>query len=600
MTKTVASLHRDRLTSLRHLMKKHKLVAYLVPRQDEFQGEYVAAYAERLHWLTGFSGSWGVAIVTMTEAFIFVDGRYTVQVREQIDEKLVQPKHLVDEPPHQWIEKHIKKGGRVGYDPWLTTMADADRYGASCKKAGVTFAALTPNLIDQIWTDQPDRPTSPIFSHPMEFAGKSVADKLSACSKSMADAACEFAIIAEPSSIAWLFNIRGKDIPYTPVVPAYAVLKRKAKAELFINPAKVPDKVRTELADHVTIKKPADIEKSLSAIGKRKVNILADASSAPDAMGKIIAKTKAMIVPGTDPCTMPKARKNKVEQEGARQAHLRDGAAMVHFLHWLELEANVGELNEIDVAQKLRGFRDTSNLLADLSFETIPASGPHAAIPHHHADPVHPRKLQPNEIFLIDSGGQYRDGTTDITRTVIIGQPTEEMRDRFTRVLKGMIQISLLHFPAGTTGGHIDAFARNALWRAGLDYDHGTGHGVGSFLSVHEGPARISKASTVALQTGMILSNEPGYYKPKHYGIRIENLLLVKEPEKPEGGDRDMLSFETLTLCPIDRRLIETRLLTREELDWLDTYHARVWRELRPLVDGPLANWLTKACGPLR
>ncbi len=600
MSNTPTSTHLARLTALRTLMKKNRLDAILVPRQDEFQGEYVSAYAERLLWLSGFSGSWGLAIVDATAAHVFVDGRYTVQVREQVDTKLFQPHHLIDEPPHKWIEKNLKRGGRVGYDPWLTTVTDADKFAAACKAAGASLVATTPNLIDQIWDDQPPRPAAPIFTHPLEFAGKSVADKLAECSKTIAAAKSDAAVIAEPSSVAWVLNIRGNDIPYTPVVPAYAILRRKGKAELFINPAKVPDALRAELADHVSFKKPDDIAKSLAALGKKKSAVILDANSAPDAIRKMLEKAKAKIVTGSDPCTLPKARKNAVELEGARQAHLRDGAAMVQFLHWLDQEAGRTDLNEIEAAASLRGFRETSNLLADLSFETIPASGPNAALPHHHASKSHPRKLQINEIFLIDSGGQYRDGTTDITRTVIIGQPTEEMRDRFTRVLKGMIQISLLRFPTGTTGAHIDAFARAALWKGGFDYDHGTGHGVGSFLSVHEGPARISKAGNIVLQSGMILSNEPGYYKQGHYGIRIENLLVVTELSDIEGGDRKMHGFETLTLCPIDRRLIDTRLLTREELEWLDTYHARVWRELRPLVDGPLANWLTKACGPLR
>ncbi len=601
MTPDTALTHKARLAALRALLKKNRLDAYLVPRQDEFQGEYVSAYAERLKWISGFSGSWGIAIITAADAFIFVDGRYTVQVRDQIDTKLFKPLHLVETPPHKWIEGNLKKGTRIGFDPWLTTIADADRFQAACKNIGANLVPLASNLIDQIWDDQPARPTDPIDLHPLEFAGISVADKLADCGKAIASANADYAFIAEPSSVAWLFNIRGRDIPYTPVVPAYALLRRKGKAEIFIDPAKVPAAVRDELAEHAAIKKPDSIEKSLAAIGKKSCNVLVDTNSTPDAVRRVLAKSKAKIVNGTDPCTMPKARKNPIELQGARNAHLRDGAAMINFLYWLEQETSSQvKLNEIECASRLKDFRQTSNLLADLSFETIPASGPNAAIPHHHASHTNPRHLRPNEIFLIDSGGNYRDGTTDITRSVIIGQPTNEMRDRFSRVLKGMIEISLLRFPAGTTGAHIDAFARASLWKAGLDYDHGTGHGVGSFLSVHEGPARISKASNVVLQQGMILSNEPGYYKQGDFGIRIENLLVVTEPQAIEGGDRPMHGFETLTLCPIDRRLIDTRLFTREELEWLDTYHARVWRELRPLVDGPLANWLTKACGPLR
>jgi Xaa-Pro aminopeptidase len=592
--------HRLRLELLRKSMKKHRLSAYLVPRQDEFQGEYVAAHSERLKWLTGFSGSWGMSIITPSEAFIFVDGRYTTQVRDQVDTAVFKPIHLIETPPHQWLTHNLKSKARVGYDPWLTTIGEFQKLNAACKSNGSTAVAIEPNLIDQIWEDRPVAPETPIFLHPTEFAGRTVQEKLRDCREAMAKEKTDHALICEPSSVAWLFNIRGSDIPYTPVVPAYAILRRTGKAELFIQPTKVPENVRDALSDLVIFKKPDAIATSLKTIGKKKGFVLADFASAPDAMRKALDKTRAILKSGKDPCTLPKARKNAAELAGARQAHLRDGVAITHFLCWLDQNAGSGSISEIEAANRLKSFRKTSNMLADLSFETIPASGPNAALPHYHADPQRPRHLQPNEIFLIDSGGNYFDGTTDITRTVIIGQPTEEMKDRFTRVLKGVIQVSLLRFPEGTTGSQIDSFARLSLWKAGFDYDHGTGHGVGSFLSVHEGPARISKTGHVALEPGMILSNEPGYYKIGHYGIRIENLLAVTPPEMVEGGERAMLGFETLTLCPIDRRLIDTRMLTREELDWLDSYHARVWRELRPHVEGPLANWLTKACGPLR
>jgi Xaa-Pro aminopeptidase len=592
--------YRQRLELLRKSMKKLRLGAFLVPRQDEFQGEYVAAHSERLKWLTGFSGSWGTCIVTPSDARIFVDGRYTSQVRDQVDVSLFKPMHLIETPPYQWLAENLKKGVRVGYDPRLTTIADAQKLTAACKAKGASAVAIEPNLIDEIWDDQPDQPDEPIFLHPLAFSGKSASEKIGECKAQLAKENADYALICEPSSVAWLFNIRGSDIPYTPVVPAYAIIKRAGKAELFIHPSKVPDNVRDELADLLVIKKPEAITASLAAIGKKNVTVLADFNSAPDAMRRALDKTKAKLVNGKDPCTLVKARKNSAELAGAREAHLRDGVAMVQFLYWLDQNAGSTSISEIDAANTLKAFRQKSNMLADLSFETIPASGPNAALPHYHADPNHPRQLQLNEIFLIDSGGNYFDGTTDITRTIIIGQPTDEMKDRFTRVLKGMIQISLLRFPPGTTGAHIDGFARQSLWKGGFDFDHGTGHGVGSFLSVHEGPARISKTGHVPLETGMILSNEPGYYKVGHYGIRIENLLAVTAAESVDGGDRDMLGFETLTLCPIDRRLIDTRQLTREELEWLDAYHARVWRELRPHVDGPLANWLTKACGPLR
>ncbi len=423
-----------------------------------------------------------------------------------------------------------------------------------------------------------------------------LADISSELSKKQVDAA----VLAEPSSVAWALNLRGADVPYTPVVTAYAIVRRKGKAELFIDPVKVPIAVKDYLDPHCTIRKVSALTASLAALGKSRKRVLVDPASAPEHIRLLLTKAKAECVTGQDPCLIPKAQKNATEQDGARAAHVRDGASVVKFLHWFEETALHGELTEWSAAEKLANVRAESNLLMDLSFGTISATAGNAAIPHYHVTEEAALPLQNNSIFLVDSGGQYQDGTTDITRTTIIGQPSDEMKDRFTRVLKGMIQISILRFPSGTTGAHIDALARAALWKAGVDYDHGTGHGVGSYLSVHEGPARISKASHIPLLPGMILSNEPGFYKHGEFGIRIENLLIVSKPEAIIGGDRPMLGFETLTLCPIERRLIEQRLLTREELEWLDSYHARVWRELRPLVGGPTAMWLTKACAPIR
>ena len=589
-----------RLSLLRAEMKKQKLTAFLIPRQDEFQGEYVADYADRMKWLTGFAGSWGIAIATLTDAAIFVDGRYTLQVREQVDTKIYKQQHLMENPPAKWIEQHLKKGDKLGFDPWLTTHAEAERLANACAAVGAKFIPVGTNLIDAIWDNQPPRPGAQIFLQPQQFTGRSAADKLEELSVSLAKSGADATILAEPASVSWLFNIRGSDVPYTPVVCAYALVRRKGKAEIFLDPAKVPEDVRESLATLCTFRKPAEIGKSLTAHGRRKGITLLDPATVPEGIYAILKSAKGAIRSGTDPSAMPRAQKNKTEQEGSRAAHVRDGAAMVKFLHWLEREAPAGQLNEWTIAEELKQYRKQTNLLMDLSFSTIAAAGPNAAIPHYHVNASNSRPLAQNEIVLIDSGGQYRDGTTDITRTTYVGIPTEEVKDRFTRVLKGMIQISLLRFPKGTSGAHIDAIARAALWKAGLDYDHGTGHGVGSYLSVHEGPARISKAGSVPLQPGMILSNEPGYYKSGDFGIRIENLLLVTPPEMIADGDREMMGFETLTLCPIDRRLIETRLLTRDEIEWLDHYHARVWREIRPLVDGPTANWLTKACAPLR
>ena len=586
--------HKSRVTALRQLFRKQRLSGLIIPRQDEFQGEYVAAYAERLRWLTGFAGSWGMAILTLNKGAIFVDGRYTIQVRQQVDTKLFTPHHLVDEPPATWIAENLKKGDVLGYDPWLLTADQAERFAAACAKAGAKLRPLASNPIDAIWADQPKRPTAALSVQPLRFAGQSVADKLAMISNLLAKAGADATVLTQPDSVAWVFNIRGHDVPYTPVVLAYAILRKKGKAELFIDKAKLPEDVQAHLKKSVTIKKPAEFESSLKALGKSAVQI--DGNWAP---AKIkLALDKAKIINAIDLCVLPKARKNKTEQEGARAAHRRDGIAMSRFLCWLEEAAPQGGLTEWSVAEKLEQFRKDTGMLLDLSFDSIAGAGPNAAIPHYHVDPDDCLPLNINEIFLIDSGGQFQDGTTDITRTVIVGEPTEEMRDRFTRVLKGMIDVSRIRFPKGTCGSQIDVLARQSLWAAGLDYDHGTGHGVGSYLSVHEGPARINKSDRIPLEPGMILSNEPGFYKQSEFGIRIENLLLIHEAKAIDGGERPMLGFETLTLCPIERRLIDTKLLTRDELHWLDTYHARVLKEVGDHLSGDELTWLRKACAP--
>lgn len=586
--------HKSRVNALRLRLRKQKLNGLIIPRQDEFQGEYVAAYAERLRWLTGFAGSWGLAILTLNKGAIFVDGRYTIQVCQQVDTKIFTPRHLVDEPPTAWIAENLKKGDVLGYDPWLLTAEQAERFAAACAKVGARLQPLASNPIDAIWDDQPKRPTASLSVQPLQFAGQSVAEKLAMISKLLAKAGADATVLTQPDSVAWAFNIRGHDVPYTPVVLAYAILKRKGKAELFIDKAKLPEDVQAHLKKSVTIKKPGELEPALKALGKSTVQI--DGGWAPARIKSVLGK--ARIINATDLCVLPKAKKNKTEQEGARAAHRRDGVAMSRFLCWLESAAPLGGLTEWSVAEKLQQFRKDTGMLLDLSFDSIAGAGPNAAIPHYHVNPDDCLPLKNNEIFLIDSGGQYQDGTTDITRTVIVGEPTDEMRDRFTRVLKGMIDVSRIRFPKGTCGSQIDVLARQSLWAAGLDYDHGTGHGVGSYLSVHEGPARINKSDRTPLEPGMILSNEPGFYKQNEFGIRIENLLLIHEAKAIDGGERPMLGFETLTLCPIDRRLIDTKLLTRDELHWLDTYHARVLKEVGDHLSGEELTWLRKACAP--
>ncbi|MDE2383200.1 MAG: aminopeptidase P family protein [Alphaproteobacteria bacterium] len=593
MSETTAA----KLKKLRAQMQAQKLAGYVVPRQDEFQGEYVAAYAERLKWLSGFSGSWGTAIVLAKKAAVFVDGRYTTQVREQVEAKAFSFHHLIDEPPQAWLKTALKKGDALGYDPMLLTVADARRYAQACAEIGAKFVPADKNLVDAIWEGQPARSRLPLFVQPEKYAGKSAKAKLKDIAAGLKKQRCDAVVLAEPSSVAWVFNLRGRDVPFTPVVLAYAILHQSGKAELFVAPEQVTPEVKKALAAVATVHSPATLVQRLKALGRKKV--LLDEGSAPEKVRQVLVAAKALVTLGADPCTMPKAQKNAVEAQGARDAQLRDGAALSNFLHWLSVEAPKGGVSEAMAAAKLADFRKATGKLEDLSFETIPASGPHAAIPHYHLPEGPSRMLKRDEIFLIDSGGQYRDGTTDVTRTVIVGTPSAEMRDRFTRVLKGMIAISRVRFPAGTTGAHIDALARAGLWEAGLDFDHGTGHGIGSYLSVHEGPARISKANHVVLKPGMILSDEPGYYKPGHYGIRIENLLLVTAPSAIAGGEREMLGFETLTFAPIDRALIETKLLTRDDLRWLDAYHAEVLAKLGPLMGGAALDWLKTACAPL-
>ena len=590
----------SKLKSLRAQMKTRGLAGYIIPRQDEFQGEYVGAYAERLRWLTGFAGSWGIAAVTLKSAVIFVDGRYTVQVRQQVDSKLFQPRHLMTEPLTDWIAKTFRKGDRIGFDPWLLTAHDARKYSSACNAIGAEFVVVTENLIDAIWNDQPERVTTPIVSHPHRFAGVNAKQKLTALQKLLRNKNAAAVVVADPTSVAWLLNIRSADVPYTPVPLCHAIVHRVGKTQLFAATTRFSAKTKADIQSTVKISAPQDFRSALRKLGHAKQTVIVDPLQVSEFVRHTLAAAGAKIIEHPDPCMLPKALKSKAEQAGARSAQLRDGIAVANFLCWLDNNSGNGKLTERSVADQLEVSRRANGKLIDLSFETISAAGGNAALPHYHVPEGSGSQLQRDAIFLIDSGGQYLDGTTDITRTVIIGKPTTEMKDRFTRVLKGMIAISTAAFPQGTTGAHLDALARNSLWKAGLDFDHGTGHGVGSFLSVHEGPARISKTGHHALHPGMIISNEPGYYKLNHYGIRIENLLLVIKAKGVPGADRAMLAFETLTLAPIDRRLISQKLLTREELNWLDSYHARVFNALKPKVEEGTVSWLRKVCAPVK
>jgi Xaa-Pro aminopeptidase len=589
-----------RLADLRTEMARRDLDGFLVPRSDEFQGEYVAPYAERLAWLSGFSGSAGLAVVLKERAAIFVDGRYTVQVREQVDTGLFEPHDVTARPPHDWLAGVLKKGDRLGFDPWLVTAEQAGKFRAACATAGASLVGVADNPVDAIWVDQPGRPATAVSAHPLQFAGRTAADKLTEVAGAIAATGAAAAVLTMPDSIAWLLNIRGRDIAHTPVTLAYALVRADRSASLFIDAARLDEDALAGLPDGVSLAPPAGFAASLATLAGDKAAILIDQASAPEVVRATILAAGGSIVAAADPCLLPKARKNATELEGARAAHRRDGIAVCRFLAWLDREAPTGKLDEIAVATRLEALRAETGELRDISFDTIAGTGPNAAIPHYRVSTRSNLKVERNAILLVDSGAQYVDGTTDITRTVVAGTPTPEMCDRFTRVLKGMIAISRLRFPKGTTGGHIDALARQALWAGGFDFDHGTGHGVGSFLSVHEGPARISKADRTPLEPGMILSNEPGYYKAGHYGIRIENLVAVMPASPVPGGERPMLGFETLTLAPIDRHLVAADLLGPEDARWLDAYHACVWHEISPFLENDDFAWLEAATAPLR
>ena len=586
-----------RVAALRALLARDGLQGFVVPRADEHQGEYVPPPAERLAWLTGFTGSAGLAIVLAQKAAIFVDGRYTLQVGDQIDPAVFEVRHITDQPASAWLRDSLSGGGRLGYDPWLHTADGAARLRAACEAVGAELAPVAENPIDRLWEDRPPRPDAPFERHPPELAGETSADKRAALAKTLAERGVEAAVLTLPDSIAWLLNIRGRDVPRTPFPLSFAILRDDGGVNLFAPAGKVDAALADHLGGDVAVEPPDAFEAALAGFAGRKV--LADPATAADRIFRVLDEAGAHIERAADPCQLPKACKNAVELEGARNAHRRDGAALTRFLAWLARESPGGTLDELSAADRLEGFRRESNLLRDLSFDTISGAGPNGAIVHYRVTPESNRKLEPGALYLVDSGGQYADGTTDVTRTVAVGAPTADMRRHFTLVLKGHIALATARFPAGTTGSQIDALARMALWADGLDYDHGTGHGVGSYLSVHEGPQRISKLPNgIALQPGMIVSNEPGYYRTGAYGIRIENLVAVREAEIA-GAERPMLAFETLTLAPIDRALIDRALLTADEAAWVDGYHARVRETIGPLVDPDTAAWLDGATRPL-
>ena len=586
-----------RLAALRAELKRRGLDGFMVPRADRQQNEYLPASEERVAWLTGFTGSAGAAIVLADKAVLFVDGRYTVQAAAQVDGKLFTIEHLVDSPPEQWLEQNLKSGAKLGYDPWLHTTESVEKLRKACATAGAELVAVDGNPIDALWRDRPAPPAGPVSLRDVKLAGESAPDKLKRVQAELKKLRTDALVVSDPQNVAWAFNIRGADVTHTPIALAFALIPREGKPALYVEGAKLDNQTRHALEEIAAVRAPGELNDDIAQLKGKTVRL--DSASAADALTRLVSASGGKPQRGSDPITLMKAVKNHTEIAGTRAAHKRDGAAMARFLAWLAREAPTGKVTEIDAVAALESFRRDTGLLKDISFATIAGSGPNGAIVHYRVTRASNRALKPNELFLVDSGAQYEDGTTDITRTVAIGAPSEEMRDRFTRVLKGHIAIATAIFPENTSGAQLDPLARTALWQAGLDFDHGTGHGVGSYLSVHEGPARISKLGTVALRRGMILSNEPGYYKTAEYGIRIENLVLVIAAPEPAGAEKPLNAFETLSLAPIDHTLIDTRMLTAKERHWVDSYHARVQEVIGPLLDTATLTWLDAATRPL-
>ena len=586
----------ERVAALRAELKRRNLTGFLIGRGDEHQGEYVPKRAERLGWISGFTGSAGLAIVLIDKAAIFVDGRYTLQVRDEVDTGIFEIKHLINDPAENWIEANLGKGGRLGIDPWLFTVDQARRFAEGARKAGGELVSVDSNPLDAAWSDQPPAPIAPVTVQDLRFAGQSAEEKRRAMGAALAAEGLDAAVITAPDSLAWLLNIRGGDVPRTPFALGFGVLHKDGHVDVFMDPRKFTPAVLSHLGNEVTVQPREAFAGALDALGQAKAQVGLDAMTAGVWIRDRLAKVGATVKIGDDPCALPKARKNAVEIEGTRTAHRRDGAAVSRFLSWFSSEAPKGSLTEIGAAEKLAEFRRKNEFFRDFSFDSISGAGPNGAVVHYKVSEKSSRKIEMNSIYLIDSGGQYLDGTTDITRTVAVGTPNAEMKDRFTRVLKGHIALATVKFPKGTTGSSLDVLARRPLWEVGLDYDHGTGHGVGSYLSVHEGPQRISKApNRVALEPGMILSNEPGYYKTGEYGIRIENLIVVQ----PVEDQPNMLQFETITLAPIDINLVERSLLTGDEVAWLNAYHKRVRETLSPQLDDATKTWLAEATRPI-
>ena len=588
----------DRLQRLRSTLSTLDLDGLIVPLTDEHRNEYIPDARQRLAWLTGFTGSAGTLVVLGERAVVFVDGRYTIQAEQQLDADLFERAHLIDTPPAKWLGDNLKKGQRLAYDANLHVKAEIERFQKACDKAGAELVALDDNPIDTIWPGQPPMPIAPLDTLDARYAGESSEAKRARMGKKVEEAGADVSLITAPDSIAWLLNIRGNDVPFNPLTLAFAFLHKDGAVEFFLDERKL--RPGQHLGNGVSIQSIDDFVHSLDHLGSSGKKVLADPAWTNVKVTRRLEAAGATIVEGSEPCILAKAVKNETELEGARNAQIRDGAAVTRFLAWLGDAITGGhKVTELDAAAALEAERRKDPLYRGPSFDTISAAGPNAALAHYRVTEDSNRNLEPGSLYLVDSGGQYPDATTDITRTLAVGTPSDDMRRHFTLVLKGHIAIDRAMFPKGTSGAQIDAFARAPLWRAGLDFDHGTGHGIGSFLCVHEGPARIAKSGTVPLKPGMILSNEPGYYKAGAYGIRIENLVIVRDIETPEGGDRDLLGFENLTRVPLDRRLIDLSMLSEDERDWINAYHHLVRQSLDPHLEGSAKAWMMTATEPL-
>ncbi|MCK1737652.1 aminopeptidase P family protein [Bradyrhizobium sp. 138] len=587
-----------RLAALREELARRKLTGFVIPRADQQQNEYVPPSEERLAWLTGFTGSAGFAVVLTQEAAVFVDGRYTLQAAKQVDAKAWAVESLIDPPPESWVSAHLKAGDRLGFDPWLHTFAAAERLSVACAKAGAELVAVDSNPVDAIWQDRPQPPLAPVIVHGLQNAGVTEAEKLTQIRSEIGKLGVDALVLSDSHAVAWTFNIRGADVAHTPLPLSYALVPKDGRPTIFIDHRKLSNLTRDHLEQSADVREPDAMAPTLMALAKSGAAIALDNATAADALSRLIAGAGGKPVRGSDPIALLKAVKNATEIKGTKTAHVRDAVALARFLAWIDREAPSGKLTEIDAVETLETFRRDTGALKDVSFPTISGTGPNGAIVHYRVTRKSNRRIAPGDLLLIDSGAQYEDGTTDVTRTMAVGEPTDEMRDRFTRVLRGHIAIARAIFPDGTTGAQLDTLARQYLWAAGVDFEHGTGHGVGSYLSVHEGPARISKLGTTPLKRGMILSNEPGYYKTDGFGIRIENLELVVAADI-KGAEKPMNAFETLTLAPIDRRLIDVAMLSRDELAWLNAYHARVRAEVGPALDEATKAWLDQATAEL-